>query len=103
MIQSIPQSGAGLLRPVRPSFSGELPEALRLAQRSGRCGIEEADHRHLLLRACREWPCSRAADERDEIATPHIEHGDTPLQPVYRSLNLPQKGREVLGADLNRS
>jgi hypothetical protein len=29
MIQSVPPSGAGLLRPVRPSFSRELPEAMR--------------------------------------------------------------------------
>src|SRR5262249_5162015 len=35
----------------------------------GRCRIEEPDHRHRrLLRTRRDRPCSRAADERDELA-----------------------------------
>src|SRR5262249_23898668 len=37
-----------------------------------RSSIEEPDHRHRrLLRARRERPCSRAPDERDEVAPPH--------------------------------
>src|SRR5262249_10275391 len=37
-----------------------------------RAGEEEADPQHLarLLRACRERPCRRTADERDEPASP---------------------------------
>src|SRR5262249_4068177 len=44
-----------------------------LAQRSGRSGIEEADHSHRrLLRARREWPGSRGATEqRYELAPFH--------------------------------
>src|SRR5262249_48379950 len=44
-----------------------------LAQRSGRCGIEEADHSHRrLLRARRERPRrSHSAKERDELAELH--------------------------------
>src|SRR5262249_22661698 len=43
-----------------------------LAQRSGRSGIEEADHRHCrLLRARCERPRSRAAEQRDELAALH--------------------------------
>src|SRR5262249_18060028 len=41
-----------------------------LAQRSGRRGIEEAGHRHLLC-ACRERPGCRAAEKRDELAPSH--------------------------------
>jgi hypothetical protein len=29
-----------------------------------------------LLRARRERPCRRAAEESDELAAPHAEHGD---------------------------
>jgi hypothetical protein len=66
---------------------------------------EKAHHRHLgLLRARREWPPGcRAADKRDELATPHTEHGSPPPRSVYRTLNLPKKGRQVLGTDLNCS
>src|SRR5262249_24392794 len=42
-----------------------VPERARLA-------VEERDHRHRpLLRARRERPCRRAADQRDEIAPLH--------------------------------
>src|SRR5262249_55854641 len=47
-----------------------------LAQRSGRSGIEEADHSHRrLLRARREWPGSRGATEqRYELAPLYPNH-----------------------------
>src|SRR6516162_6945833 len=83
---------------------------------------QEPDHRHLrLLRARRERPCNRrATEQRDELAPFDAEHGgvpplsfgvavggqsggDGPLRPVYRTLNLPQQRRQVLGSDLNRS
>src|SRR6516165_2364973 len=86
-------------------------------------GVPQApDHRHLrLLRARRERPCNRrATEQRDELAPFDAEHGgvpplsfgvavggqsggDGPLRPVYRTLNLPQQRRQVLGSDLNRS
>src|SRR5262249_43177912 len=53
-----------------------------------------------------EWPCRRrAAEERDERAPPHVEHRGRPpaCRSVYRTLNLPHDGRQVLGADLNCS
>src|SRR5262249_11190415 len=61
-----------------------------------------SNHRHRwLLRARRERPRGRAADQRDEVAASHVEHrGSLPhwrCQSVYRTLNLPQRGREVLG------
>src|SRR5262249_22018347 len=37
----------------------------------GRCAIEKSDHRHRLLRACRERPCSCAAEQRYERAPSH--------------------------------
>ena len=38
----------------------------------GRCGVQKSDHRHRrLLRARRERPCSRAAEQRDELAPLH--------------------------------
>src|SRR5262245_4956059 len=37
-----------------------------------RCAVEEPDHRHCrLLRARRERPCRRAAEQRDELAPSH--------------------------------
>jgi len=36
-----------------------------------RPAAEEPNDGHRLLRARRERPCRRAADERDEVATPH--------------------------------
>ena len=45
----------------------------------GRPTAEEPDHRHRrLLRPCRERPRRRAAEQRDERAAPHIEHGVLP-------------------------
>ena len=68
-----------------------------------------------LLRARREGPrCRRAAEQRDELAPFHVEHGglpplravsaaDWPVRSVFHTSSLPQSGREVLGADLNCS
>src|SRR5262249_44659380 len=36
-----------------------------------RLGIEKPDHRHLLLRTRREWPCRRTAEQRYELAAFH--------------------------------
>jgi hypothetical protein len=42
----------------------------------GRCAVEEADDRHRrLLRARPERPRGRAAEQRHELAPPHVEHG----------------------------
>jgi hypothetical protein len=41
-------------------------------RRTGRTRLEKADHRHRqLLRARREWPDRRTAEQRDELAPPH--------------------------------
>jgi hypothetical protein len=59
-----------------------------------------------LLRARREWPRRGGATEkRDELAPSHAEHGGSSTalhcrRSVYRTLNLPQTGRQVLGVDL---
>jgi len=43
---------------------------------AGRSAAEKADHWHRrLLRARRKRPRSRAAEQRDELAPPHAEHG----------------------------
>jgi hypothetical protein len=44
---------------------------------SRRAAVEKSDHRHRrLLRARRERPCRRrAAQQRDELAPSHVEHG----------------------------
>src|SRR5262249_34834774 len=74
-----------------------------------RCIAEKPDYRYRgLLRARRERPPSRrAAEQRDELASSHVEHrGVLPRggrRSVYRMLNLPQRGHKVLGADLNCS
>ncbi len=70
-------------------------------------------------RGCRERPRSRrAADERDELAPPHVRHGVSPPSPdvaprqrstwrpaqsVCRILSLARSDRHVFGVDLNRS
>jgi ABC-type uncharacterized transport system substrate-binding protein len=41
------------------------------SDRIGRSGVEESDHRHRLLRPRRERPSRSAAEQRDELATPH--------------------------------
>src|SRR5262245_1329865 len=73
-------------------------------------GREHADASHPLglLRLRRERPrCRRAADKRDELASPHVEHATPPgpAEPrtAYRTLKLPRKQRQVLGKDLNCS
>src|SRR5262249_35227847 len=77
-------------------------------------------HALALLRSRRERPCGRAAEQRDELAPPRVDHGgflprlgwaarnthppaDGPTQSVCRTINLPHRGRQVLGPDLNRS
>jgi hypothetical protein len=76
-----------------------------------------------LLRARRERPRRRAAEERDEIAAPEVEHGllpatrcaslqqaqdalEAPAQPAvpaYSRLRMPWKHPQVLRVELNRS
>ena len=42
------------------------------AERSARSGTKKSDHRHRgLLRTCRERPCHRTAEQRDELAPLH--------------------------------
>ena len=44
-----------------------------MRRRTGRTRLEKADHRHRqLLRARREWPDRRTAEQRDELAPPHV-------------------------------
>jgi hypothetical protein len=73
-----------------------------------------ADHRHRLLPARQKWPRSRCtAEQRDELASSHVEHGyflpdavsAPPTGPcsVFRTFSLPHINGQVLGADLNRS
>src|SRR5215471_20228332 len=102
------------------SFRPWLNAGGHLCKIVGRSAVNEPYHRHRrLLRACRERPCScRAAEQGDELAALNAGHGDflplpvvsAPPRPtgirrcsVYRALNLPQNGRQVLGPDLNRS
>src|SRR6266478_4512164 len=57
-----------------------------------------------LLRARRERPCGCcAAEQRDELAASHVEHGGFLPRSVCRTPSLPQAAGEVLGADLNCS
>jgi hypothetical protein len=108
-----------LLNPVRPAkFNDDVlalditvtaqarPQRLDPA-RAGRGGpeVEVSEPRDFcrLLRARRERPHRRAADERDELASPENEHRPSPLQSVYRALNLRRRLGKVLGADLNCS
>jgi hypothetical protein len=66
-----------------------------------------------LLRLRRERPRGSAAEQRDERATFYVEHGDflpdalsaPPTGPcsVFRTVSLPQGGRQVLGANLKCS
>src|ERR1700757_3426759 len=47
--------------------------AEQMRVRGGRCAVEEPDHGHRLLRACRERPPGRrAADQRYERAASHV-------------------------------
>src|SRR5262249_31550187 len=60
-----------------------------------------------LLRARRERPRGRAAEKRDELTPFQIEHRRSLpswcRRPVYRTLNLPRRGWQVLGIELNCS
>src|SRR5262249_14494596 len=80
------------------------------------CGQEHADALYALalLRARRERPrCRSAAEQRDELAALHVEHGGLPplcaISPptgpcsVFRTCSLPQGGLQVLGANLKCS
>src|SRR5262245_52375168 len=68
----------------------------------GRSGADKADDRHRrLLRSRGDRPRRRAAEERDELAPPHV--GPPPPGSVYGSLNLTQGGWRVLRTDLNCS
>jgi hypothetical protein len=50
--------------------------------------VDEATHRHRwLVRARRERPRGRAAEQRDELASSEVEHG---LLPGTRCASLPQ-------------
>src|SRR5262249_39059499 len=100
-------------------FLQSLAKCLQLTSHCRRARVARqqkanpANRRVRLLRARREWPRSRAAEQRDEIATFHVEHGDflpdalsalpTGPCPVFRSFSLPQGGRQVLGANLKCS
>ena len=66
------------------------------------------------LECCERTPCERprgrAADERDEIAPLHVEHGDpyalsaprtAPVGPFITAHSACRRTRQVLGADLN--
>src|SRR5262249_16364318 len=57
--------GAGFLQTL-------LERRYEMCIRTGRCGVEIADHWHTqLLRPHRKRPCHRAAKERDELAPLH--------------------------------
>src|SRR5262249_187254 len=61
---------------------------------AGRCLIEVANHRHRrLLRARRERPCRRAAEERDELTASHCSM--PPVLPSERIAHL-RYGRRLL-------
>src|SRR5262249_45016674 len=90
--------------------SPQVIEQRDLMRRVAWSGVEatEAINPAGLLSARRERPRGhRAAEQRDELAPPHLGHrGSLPpwrRRSVYRMLNLPQKGWQVLGADLNPS
>src|SRR6516165_8628957 len=86
-----------------------------VCHRIGRPEVYEPDHRHRrLLRACRERPRRRAAEERDELATLHVEHGglpplcaiSPPTDPCARFSGASAShltDRQVLGANLKYS
>jgi hypothetical protein len=47
-----------------------------MSERRERRVAEKPDYRHRrLLRACRERPCGRAAEQRDELPTSQVRHG----------------------------
>jgi hypothetical protein len=49
----------------------QCPHSVRVAV--GRCGVQESDYRQRrLLRARRERPCRCPADQRNQLASPHI-------------------------------
>jgi hypothetical protein len=60
-----------------------------------------------LLRARRERPCCRRANQRDELSPPHVGHGASsrfepmpplwPARSVCRTISVPRKGRRVFG------
>src|SRR5262249_29696188 len=53
-------------------FRQALTEYRRLRHgRPGRTRTKKSDHRHRLLRACRDRPGRRTAEQRDELAPSH--------------------------------
>src|SRR5262249_39222170 len=56
-----------------------------------------------LLRACRDRPCDRPADQRNEPSPPQVKHGAAPRPSVRRNLSLPPTGALVPGVYLNVS
>src|SRR5262249_53880760 len=61
--------------------------------------IEESDHRHLLLRAGREWGRNRrAAEQRDELASFHC-----PMPPVLRTERITHLGTWATSGYVTRS
>src|SRR5262249_50952578 len=107
-------TGTNLLIPgPLASFSSSLHASLQEEKNACFMGISCAtpDHRHRrLLRACRERR-RRAAEQRDEVAPFHVEHGDflpyalLARQPTralgFPHLSLPYAGWLISGADLN--
>ncbi len=102
-------------------FTNALPECGQKACAIGkRRNAEETDHRRCrLLPSRRQRPrdCC-AAEQRDELAPPHVRHGVSPPSPdvaprqrstwrpaqsVCRILSLARSDRHVFGVDLNRS
>src|SRR5262249_22724556 len=64
--------------------------------------VKEPNHRHRrLLRACRERPHGRAAEQRDEIAAPHALHPkgkDQRSSIAGRSVHRSKSGRLMSGS-----
>src|SRR5262249_43628720 len=108
---TIPDADIGIIGPaqlLQPQLERRgLKARLRIVRDPGHQHAD-APHSFALRRARSERPRhSRAAEQRYERAPSHVEHrafsrlGATVR--VYRTLNLPQRGRQVLGADLNCS
>src|SRR5215471_5023661 len=81
--------------------------------------VKKLDHRHRRLLPPRAPYLDReqqatATNQCDELTPLHVRHGDflpyalfsaadRPIRSIFRHLSLPQRGRLVLGADMNRS
>src|SRR5262245_16491506 len=73
----------------KSGFVQALPERVNKVRRTGCRRIsEEADYRYRLLRARRDRPRQRTADQRDERTPPQlIELHSMPCQPAVRISN----------------